>query len=160
MTSDPFVSSSRGRQNPGTAHEPGRGDNVMSQIQSLRSDLIWTRWPQGCCFGRNNWLYYQEGQLTEKIDDQFFLNSCPNMSPTAFVSMMPMPLTVSYKIHQQQLLGRLPGTSQKDLPAYHKGGSSVNACCEIPITRSLAAEISNTIADGFESKGKDFAGSH
>ncbi|CAG8896646.1 unnamed protein product [Penicillium egyptiacum] len=102
---------------------------------------------------------YQEDQLAESMHDQ--LSKClpKYMIPTAFVSIKSMPLTMSKKIDRQQLRGRLSDMSQKDLQEYRKGGLSVNDCCEIPNSRTLAVEISNIIADMFESKDKDFAAS-
>ncbi|KAJ6177932.1 hypothetical protein N7519_008393 [Penicillium mononematosum] len=100
---------------------------------------------------------YQDDQLAENMHDQLS-NFLPEyMIPTAFVLIESMPLTMSKKIDRQQLRARLSDMSQKDLQAYRKGGFSVNDCCEIPNTRTLAVEISNIIADMFESKDNDFA---
>lgn len=99
---------------------------------------------------------YQEYQLAEKMHDQLSKFLPKYMIPTAFVSVKSMPLTLSKKIDRQQLRGRLSDISQKDLQAYRKK-FSVNDCFEIPNTRTLAVEISNIIADMFESKDEDFA---
>jgi amino acid adenylation domain-containing protein/thioester reductase-like protein len=102
---------------------------------------------------------YQDDQLAHNMHDQLSKFLPEYMIPTAFVPIESMPLTMSKKIDRQQLRARLSDMSQKELQAYRKGGFSVNDCCEIPNTRPLAVEISNIIADMFESKDEDFAAS-
>lgn len=79
------------------------------------------------------------------------------MIPTIFIPTEKLPMTMSKKIDRQRLGKEISGMKQTIIQKYRKGGSLDANLIKIPTDRSIAIEISNTIANMLEGKDKDYA---